>query len=141
MLWTVWFRDMFIAKISYWATYYCSLYMDFRKVCWLCKQLERTWEIGKELQAQLERKIIFKNDNFKEIILIFNSLQNLLDLQAAGIMSKKIHKMLNMLRLVVSLWGSWNHNWSNPFNVAERNVARKRSISKRQFFFQASQLN
>ena len=77
--------------------------MDFRKVCWLCKQLERTWEIGKELQAQLKRKTIFKNDIFKEIILIIeNSLQNLLDLQAAGIMSKKIDKMLNMLRLVVS---------------------------------------
>ena len=76
--------------------------MDFRKVCWLCKQLERTWEIGKQLQVQLKRKTVFKNDIFKEIILILNSLQNLLDLQAAGIMSKKIDKMLNMLRLVVS---------------------------------------
>ena len=76
--------------------------MDFRKVCWLCKQLERTWEIGKQLQVQLKRKTIFKNDIFKEIIQILNSLQNLLDLQAAGIMSKKIDKMLNMLRLVVS---------------------------------------
>ena len=76
--------------------------MDFRKVCWLCKQLERTWEIGKKLQVQLKRKTIFKNDIFKEIIQILNSLQNLLDLQAAGIMSKKIDKMLNMLRLVVS---------------------------------------
>lgn len=76
--------------------------MDFRKVCWLCKQLERTWEIGKQLQVQLKRKTVFKNDIFKEIIQILNSLQNLLDLQAAGIMSKKIDKMLNMLRLVVS---------------------------------------
>lgn len=76
--------------------------MDFRKVCWLCKQLERTWEISKQLQVQLKRKTVFKNDIFKEIIQILNSLQNLLDLQAAGIMSKKIDKMLNMLRLVVS---------------------------------------
>ena len=53
--------------------------------------------------SAVETEAIFKNDIFKEIILILNSLQNLLDLQAAGIMSKKIDKMLNMLRLVVSL--------------------------------------